>query len=67
MTPLGALARIGGKHSQSRAFLQEAGIDLPALARRTVTRLVDLEIISGAEQDHRFLDPFLKQWILREL
>jgi len=67
MQCLKALARIGGEHPQSRAFLQEAGIDLPASARRAVTRLVDLEIISGPEQDHRFLDPFLKQWILRAL
>jgi hypothetical protein len=64
---LKALARVGGQHPQSKAFLQEAGIDLPATARRAVTRLVDLEIVAGSEQDHRFLDPFLKQWVLREL
>jgi len=66
MQCLKALARVGGKHPQSKAFLQEAGIDLPASVRRAVMRLHDLEIISGPEQDHRFLDPFLKQWILRE-
>lgn len=64
---LKALARVGGEHPQSKAFLQEAGVDLPATVRRAVTRLVDLEIIAGADQDHRFLDPFLKQWVLREL
>lgn len=64
---LKALAKVGGKHPQSKAFLQEAGIDLPATARRAIMRLIDIELIGGAELEHRFLDPFLKEWVLRKL
>jgi uncharacterized protein len=64
---LRALAHIGGKRPQSREFLIEAGIDLPASVKRALTRLIDLEIIYGREMNHKFFDPFFKQWVLKEL
>jgi uncharacterized protein len=64
---LRALARIGGQRPQSREFLTEAGIALPASVKRALTRLVDLEIIYGPEADYKFFDPFFKQWVLKEL
>jgi hypothetical protein len=64
---LRALARIGGQRPQSREFLAEAGIALPASVKRAVTRLVNLEIVYGPEVDYKFFDPFFKQWVLKEL
>jgi len=61
---LRALARVGGAQPQSKAFLQAAGIALPASAKRALTRLVNLEIVYGPELDYKFFDPFLRQWIL---
>lgn len=63
---LKALARVGGQRPQSKEFLQEAGIPLPASAKRALTRLMDLEIIGGPMLQHRFFDPFFKQWVLRQ-
>ncbi len=64
---LRALARIGGRHPQSQEFLKEAGITLPASARRALTRLVNLQIVYGPDLGYKFFDPFFKQWVLREL
>lgn len=63
---LRALARIGGEHPQSKAFLAEAGIPLPASAKRGLTRLVELELVYNSDLDYKFYDPFFRQWIDRE-
>lgn len=63
---LRALARIGGRHPQSKAFLEEAGIRLPSSVKRAVTRLVELELVYDANLDYKFYDPFFRQWIARE-
>ena len=64
---LRALARIGGQHPQSKEFLKEAGISLPASVKRALTRLVDLQIVYGPDLSYKFFDPFFKQWVLREM
>jgi hypothetical protein len=63
---LRALARLGGARPQSKEFLREAGISLPASAKRALTRLVDLEIVYGPDLHYKFFDPFFKQWVLHE-
>lgn len=63
---LRALARVGGKHPQSKAFLAEAGISLPSSVKRALTRLVELELVYNADLDYKFYDPFFRQWIARE-
>ncbi len=67
MRCLRALARVGGQRPQSQEFLKEAGVALPASVKRALTRLVNLEIVYGAELNYKFFDPFFKQWVLREL
>ncbi len=64
---LKALARVGGKRSQSKDFLEAAGIKLPASAKRALTRLVDLEIVYGPEVGYKYFDPFFREWVLREM
>jgi hypothetical protein len=64
---LRALSRLGGKHPQSKVFLAEAGIALPTSVKRALTRLVDLEIVYGADAEYKFFDPFFREWVAREL
>lgn len=63
---LRGLARIGGKHPQSKAFLAESGIGLPSSVKRALTRLVELELVYNSDLDYKFYDPFFRQWIVRE-
>lgn len=63
---LRALARVGGKHPQSKDFLAEAGIPLPSSVKRALTRLVELELVYDSDLDYKFYDPFFRQWIARE-
>jgi hypothetical protein len=60
-------ARKGGQQPQSKEFPREAGIPLSASVKRALTRLVDLQIVYGLEASCKFLGPFFKQWVLREL
>ncbi len=64
---LKALATEGGARPQSKAFMAATGISLPASVKRALTRLVNLQIIYGPASNYKFFDPFLKQWIMREL
>lgn len=64
---LRALARVGGQRPMSQEFLKEAGITLPASVKRALNRLVNLEMVYGADLAYKFFDPFFKQWVLREL
>lgn len=66
MKCLKALAKIGGEHPQSKRFLAAAGIALPASAMRSLTRLVQLEILYGPEKQYKFFDPFFRRWVLSE-
>lgn len=63
LTCLKTLARIGGEHPQSKAFLAESGIKVPASVKRALQRLIDLEIIYGPELNHKFFDPFFREWL----
>ena len=60
---LKALAKVGGKHPQSKAFLAASGIAVPASVKRALLRLMSLEIIYGPETDYKFFDPFFREWI----
>ncbi len=64
---LRALARVGGERPQSKEFLTQAGIAVPASVQRSLTRLVDLEIVYGPNLRYKFFDPFFRQWVMREL
>jgi hypothetical protein len=64
MRCLRGLAKLGGDQPQSKRFLEESGIQLPASVKRALDRLVNLEVVYGREQNYRFFDPFFRQWIL---
>ncbi len=60
---LRTLAEVGGKHPQSKAFLEASGIRVPASVKRALQRLMDLEIIYGPDLEYKFFDPFFRQWL----
>ena len=64
---LRALARIGGEQPQSKRFLAESGIKLPASVKRSLTRLENLGVVYGSDRAHRFFDPFFRQWLLTDM
>jgi len=56
----------GRAPSQPKRFLDVAGIALPASAKRSLTKLIQSEIVYGSEKEHKFFDPFFRQWILSQ-
>ena len=63
MRCLRTLAKIGGKHPQSKDFLKASGIRLPASVKRSLQRLQAIRIVYGPELEYKFFDSFLKLWL----
>jgi hypothetical protein len=64
MRCLRGLAKLGGDRPQSKKFLEESGIQLPASVGRALHRLVSLELVYDRETNYKFFDPFFRQWVL---
>ena len=62
---LAAIARLGGREIQSRAFLEEAGIGNAASARKAAFRLCELRYIYLFRGEYRFTSMFFRAWLLR--
>lgn len=58
------LARFGGAKPFSGAFLQGIGIPSPASVKKALHRLVQLKIIYRHSGEFKFINPFLKEWLL---
>ncbi|MBN1675803.1 MAG: hypothetical protein JXR37_32465 [Kiritimatiellae bacterium] len=61
---LTGLARLGGKSPLSTAFLEGAGIPLPASVKKALNRLVQLKVIYRHQGEYKFINPFFKLWLL---
>lgn len=57
------LAKMGGKAPQSRAFLEAAGIRLPASVKKALNRMEQLKIVYGYQGEYRFVNPFFRAWL----
>lgn len=64
MKCLRGLARLGGASPLSAAFLEGAGITLPASVKKALNRLVQLKVIYRHQGEYKFVNPFFKQWLL---
>lgn len=58
------LARFGGASPFSGAFLQRVGIPNPASVKKALQRLVQLKVIYRHAGEFKFVNPFLKAWLL---
>jgi hypothetical protein len=61
---LTGLARIGGKSPLSASFLRETGIGSPASVQKALKRLLKSKVIYRHEGEYRFVNPFLKSWLV---
>lgn len=58
-----AIARIGGEHVSSSAFLEETGSSSAATIK-AIGRLTDLKILFRFNNVYYFSDPFFRHWLL---
>ena len=58
------LAHMGGDSPLSAAFLQKAGIALPASVKKALNRLVRMKIVYQHERRYKFVNPFFKTWLI---
>ena len=58
------LARMGGRTPQSSAFVHGVGLALPASVKKALQRLLQLKIIYRHQGEYKFVNPFLKSWLM---
>jgi len=58
------LARLGGRAPMSSVFLKGSGIPQASSVQRALNRLMGLKIIFYYEDEYRFVNPFLRAWLL---
>ena len=63
---LKTLARHGGEHPQSKAFLAASKVATPASVKGALNRLVNLQHVYGPETQYKFFDPWFRQWLIRK-
>lgn len=61
---LTGLARPEGKAPLSAAFMQSVGIRSPASVQKALNRLLKTRVIYRHKGEYRFVNPFLKSWLL---
>ena len=62
---LRALAELGGEHPLSSEFLNAAQITTHASVKRSLTSLCNAGLIYPQSGDHKFMNPFFKEWVRR--
>ena len=62
---LKALAELGGEHPLSSEFLNAAHITTHASVNRSLTSLCNAGLIYPQSGDHKFMNPFFKEWVRR--
>jgi len=60
---LTAIAKQGGKGIFSASFMKSAGFTNPSSIRRSIKRLIKLNILFESGNEYRFVNPFLRAWL----
>lgn len=58
------IAQLGGNSLHSIEFRKKVGIDAPASVQKALKRLVDSQIIYRLNDQYKFVNPFLKSWLI---
>lgn len=58
------IATNSGKNVTARAFLQSSGIAHGPTVKRSINRLLELELIMKWKKEYVFTDPFFRLWLL---
>ncbi len=61
---LSAVAKAGGKHTSSSAFMALSGVPHPTTIRKALIRLEELKILFRTEGEYRFVNPFFARWLV---
>ena len=67
MRVLAALAANGGREVFSVGFLSAANVLNAASAKRAIDRLVTDGLMFYNEEEYRFVNPFFKEWLRRNI
>lgn len=60
---LTTVAKLGGKNTFSREFINASGVALPATIRKALQRLEELKILFTRDGEYRFVNPFFGWWL----
>jgi hypothetical protein len=61
---LSAVAKAGGKHTSSGAFMALSGVANPSSIRKALKRLEELKILFTVQNEYRFVNPFFGRWLV---
>jgi uncharacterized protein len=62
---LTGLAKAGGSEPTSSKFLEITGISQPSSVVRALQKLVDSQLVFRTTEGYRFVNPFLREWLIR--
>lgn len=65
MRVLRGIAQYGGRAILSEGFLSHVGMSNPSSVRKSVLRMVDLDILYAHEGEYKFSNPFFRLWLLK--
>ena len=65
MRVLRGIARLGGRQTLSKDFLRQTGIANAGSVRKSILRMVELDILYSHEGEYKLSNPFFGAWLLR--
>ena len=65
MRVLRGIARFGGRKTLSKDFLRQTGVANAGSVRKSILRMVELDILYAHEGGYRLSNPFFGAWLLK--
>ena len=65
MRVLRGIARLGGRQTLSKDFLRQTGVANAGSVRKSILRMVELDILYAHEGGYRLSNPFFGAWLLK--
>ena len=60
-----AIAKYGGKAIYSNSFLSDGGFTNSSSVKKSIEKLIKIEVLFHSDKEYRFINPFLKKWLLK--
>ena len=65
MRVLRGIARLGGRQTLSKDFLRQTGVANAGSVRKSILRMVELDVLYAYEGGYRLSNPFFGAWLLK--
>ena len=65
MRVLRGIARLGGRQTLSKDFLRQTGVANAGSVRKSILRMVELDVLCAHEGGYRLSNPFFGAWLLK--